>query len=122
MPEGKNTEQNRKDTPPRPESRISKDDRTPTKTPCLCGCGEMVPRTFAPGHDMRLVTYAKEYVRGERELTPEQTEYVESSGKLDRARKRVAEEDRRRVERDQEKVARKAEKSKAIDAGKGGAK
>ncbi len=33
---------------------------------------------------MRLHTYAREYVRGERELTPEQLEYVEQSGKLAR--------------------------------------
>ena len=78
---------------------ISKNDRTPTKTPCLCGCGTPVPRMFAAGHDMRLVTYAKEYVRGERELTPEQMEYVERSGKLKRAKARVAEEDRQKAER-----------------------
>lgn len=61
-------------------------------SPCLCGCGELVPRRFKVGHDMRLVTYAKQYVRGERELTDEQLAYVEESGKLDRARARVAKE------------------------------
>jgi hypothetical protein len=75
---------------------ISKNDRTPTKTPCLCGCGELVARTFKAGHDQRLVTFAKEYVRGERDLTPEQMDYVERNGKLERAKARVAEEERKR--------------------------
>lgn len=77
---------------PVPESRVSKDDHATSAT-CLCGCGELLgsggKRTFRPGHDQRLVTYAKEYVRGERELTDEQLEYVERSGKLERARARV---------------------------------
>lgn len=82
-----------------PAVRVNKNDRTPTKTLCLCGCGELVPRTFKAGHDQRLVTQAKEYVRGERELTPEQLEYVETSGKLERARQRVAEEERKAQEK-----------------------
>ena len=76
---------------------VSKNDRTPTKTPCLCGCGELVARNFKAGHDQRLVTFAKEYGRGERELTSEQMEYVEQSGKLKRAKARVAEEDRKKA-------------------------
>jgi hypothetical protein len=82
---------------------ISKNDRTPTKTACLCGCGELVARTFKAGHDQRLVTFAKEYVRGERELTPEQMEYVERSGKLERAKARVADEDRKEAAKKQGK-------------------
>lgn len=81
------------DTPPKPESSMSKDD---TLSPCLCGCGELVPRRFRPGHDMRLVTYAKEYVRGERDLTSEQMEYVEESGKLERAKAQVEKEEAKR--------------------------
>ena len=92
-----------------PAVRVNKNDRTPTKTPCLCGCRELVPRTFKAGHDMRLVAYAKEYVRGERELTPEQLEYIQTSGKLERARQRVAEEDTKA----QEKATKKAEREKA---------
>ena len=49
---------------------ISKNDRTPTKTPCSCGCGEPVPRTFRAGHDVRLVSLAKAHVRGEAERPP----------------------------------------------------
>ena len=79
--------------PSGPAVRVNKDDRIPTKTPCLCGCGESVPRTFKAGHDQRLVTYAKQYVRGERELTPEQLRYVTKSGKLERARARVEREE-----------------------------
>jgi hypothetical protein len=71
----------------------------------LCGCGELVARTFKAGHDQRLVTFAKEYVRGERELTPEQMEYVEHSGKLERAKARVAEEDRKEAAKDQGKTS-----------------
>jgi len=82
-----------------PAVRVNKNDRTPTKTPCLCGCGELVPKTFKAGHDMRTISLAKAYVRGERELTPEQLEYVETSGKLDRARAQVEKEDRRKAER-----------------------
>ena len=82
---------------------VSKNDRTPTKTPCLCGCGELVSRNFKAGHDMRLVTFAKEYVRGARELTPEQMEYAERSGKLERARARVAEEERKKAAKKQDK-------------------
>lgn len=93
-------------TPPKPESRISKDD---TLSPCLCGvCGELTPRTFKPGHDQRLVTYAKEFVRGERELTEEQRQYVERSGKLERAKAQVAKEEAKR----REKAEAKAEKQR----------
>lgn len=92
-----------------PAVRVNMNDHTPTTTPCLCGCRELVPRTFKAGHDQRLVTYAKQYVRGERELTPGQLEYVETSGKLERARQRVAEEDREA----QEKATKKAEREKA---------
>ncbi|MDP9437216.1 MAG: hypothetical protein M3P49_00470 [Actinomycetota bacterium] len=91
--------------PSGPAVRVDKNDRTPSPTPCLCGCGELVPRNFKPGHDQRLVTYAKEYVRGERELTTEQMEYIQASGKLDRAKQQVEKEEHKR----QEAAARKAE-------------
>jgi hypothetical protein len=87
---------------------ISKNDRTPTKTACLCGCGELVPRTFNAGHDVRLVSLAKAYVRGERELTEEQLEYVTTSGKLDRAKAQVAKEDAKRQEQERRKAERPA--------------
>lgn len=61
---------------------------------------------FAPGHDVRMVSYAQEYLRDERELTDEQMAYVRESGKLERARTRLAEEERRR----REQAARKAER------------
>ncbi|PLS87389.1 MAG: hypothetical protein CYG60_02075 [Actinobacteria bacterium] len=91
--------------PAGPAVRVNKNDRTPTKTPCLCGCGELVRRNFKAGHDQRMVTLAKAYVRGEADLTDEQMEYVEISGKLDRARTQVQKEERKR----QEVAARKAE-------------
>jgi len=86
-----------------PPRAISKNDRTPTKTPCLCGCREPVARLFKAGHDQRLVTFAKEYVRGERDLTPEQMEYLRVSGKLERAKARVADEDRKEAAKKQGK-------------------
>ena len=82
-------------TPPQPVSRISKDDRTPTKTPCLCGCGTPVVRSFAPGHDARMFRVAREHLTEGRELTEEQREYLESSGKMERVRRKLAEEEQK---------------------------
>ena len=86
------------DTPPRPLSRISKNDRNPTKTPCLCGCGAPVPRIFAAGHDARMFRVAREHLTEGTELTKEQREYLESSGKMERASAKLAEENARRRE------------------------
>ena len=97
------------DTPPQPTSRISKDDRTPTKTPCLCGCGELVPRTFSQGHDMRMHRLAKAYVRGVTEPSEEQMAYLVESSKLERAKVQAAKED----ERKQARIAKAAEREEA---------
>lgn len=95
------------DTSVGPAVRVNKNDRSRL---CMCQCGrETKGGRFIPGHDQRLVTYAKEYVRGERELTDEQMEYVESSGKLERAKARVAEDEAKR----QAKIAAKAEAQRA---------
>jgi hypothetical protein len=92
------------DEPPQPVSRTSKKDRSRL---CMCACGTRTKGgRFAPGHDVRMVSCAKEYLRGERELTDEQMSYVRDSGKLERARTRLAEEERRR----REQAARKAER------------
>jgi hypothetical protein len=62
----------------------------------MCACETRTKGgRFAPGHDVRMVSYALEYLRGERELTDEQMAYVRESGKLERARTRLAEEERR---------------------------
>ena len=79
-----------------PSRAISKDDRTPTKTPCLCGCGELVARTFKAGHDARMFRVAREHLMEGREITKEQRRYLETSGKMERVRGRLAEEERRR--------------------------
>ncbi len=90
--------------------KASKTTREPTLTPCLCGiCGEMAAKTFRPGHDMRMVSLAKAYVRGEATPNDEQMQYIESSGKLDRARAQVAKDEAKRAERE----AKKAEAQKA---------
>lgn len=96
------------DAPAKPESRVSKGDRSRL---CLCGCENRTRGgRFVPGHDMRLVSFAKEYVRGERELTDEQREYAEQSGKLERARQQVEKEDRRKAEREMRKSEEAAQK------------
>ena len=75
---------------------ISKDDRTPTKTPCLCGCGEPVARTFKAGHDVGMFRVAREHPTGGQEITKGQREYLETSGKMERVRGKLAEEERKR--------------------------
>jgi len=101
------------DRPPQPVSRISKDDRPRA---CMCACGTRTKGgRFAPGHDVRMVSYAKEYLRAERELTDEQLAYVRESGKLDRARKRLAKEYRKRQQRAARRTERQA-KAEAKDA------
>jgi len=75
----------------------------------MCACGTRTKGgRFAPGHDVRMVSYAKEYLRGERELTDEQMIYVRDSGKLERASKRLTEEERRRREQAARKAKRQA--------------
>lgn len=94
---------------------ISKGDRS---RECMCGCGNRTRGRFAQGHDQRLVAFAKEHVKGERELTDEQMEYVERSGKLERARQRVTEEDRKRREKAAAKAKRQRVKEGAAEAKK----
>ena len=81
---------------PRLTSRISKDDHL---SPCLCGCGKLVKNRFAAGHDMRMFRVAREHLEQGRELTDEQREYLETSGKMQRVRARLAEEERKASER-----------------------
>jgi hypothetical protein len=78
---------------------ISKNDRTPTKTPCLCGCGEPVARLFKAGHDMVMFRVAREHLTEGREITKEQREYLETSGKMGRVRGKLAEERKRDAKR-----------------------
>jgi hypothetical protein len=59
------------------------------------------------------VTFAKQYVRGERQLTDEQMEYVATSGKLERARMQVQKEDEQARERAAKQAERAAKKAGA---------
>ncbi len=59
---------------------------------------------------MKMHRLAREYVRGERDLTDEQLEYVRESGKLERAQARV--------EKEREKEQRKAERAAARESRK----
>jgi len=62
----------------------------------MCGCGKTTRGRFAIGHDQRLLKFAYEHLRGERELTEEQLAYVrDETDKLERARKRVEREEQR---------------------------
>ena len=89
---------------------ISKNDRS---RDCLCGCGNRTSGgRFRPGHDMRMVTLAKAHVRGEAEPNEEQMAYLVESGKLERAHRRVAEEEAKR----QEVAAKKAQKQREKEA------
>jgi hypothetical protein len=106
--------------PSGPAVRVSKDDRTPTKTPCLWGCGILVARIFAPGHDMRMVSLAKIYVRGEANPNEAQMAYLEESGKLERAKAQVARENERARERATKKAEREAAKAKKAAKKAGG--
>jgi hypothetical protein len=88
----------REDSPfgPAPKA-VDKNDRTPTKTPCLCGCGELVVRLFKVGHDMVMFRVAREHLTEGREITKEQREYLETSGKMERVRSKLAEENRKKA-------------------------
>jgi len=91
-------------TGPRLTSRISKNDRL---SPCICGCGRLVQKRFAAGHDMVMFRAAREHITEGRELSGEQREYLESSGKMERVRARLAEEDARKREAEARKTIRK---------------
>lgn len=103
-------------TPPQPVSRISKDDHTPTKTPCFCGCGTLVGSRFAAGHDMRMFRVAREHLTEGRELTEEQREYLETSGKMERVKKKLAEEERKRQQTEARKAERMAKRMAKAEA------
>jgi hypothetical protein len=82
---------------PQPVSRISKDDRTRT---CMCGCGRETRGRFAMGHDQAMFRVAREHLEEGQELTGDQREYLESSGKMERVRARLAEEERKAKAKD----------------------
>ena len=87
--------------PTGPAVRVDKNDRS---RDCLCLCGNRTRGgRFIPGHDQRMVTLAKAHVRGEAEPNEEQMAYLVESGKLERAKRRVSEEDRRRAEKEAKK-------------------
>ena len=95
------------DGPTKPTTRISKDDRT---RECIACGGLTKGGRFHPGCDAKMHRLAREYIRGERELTDEQLAYVrDETDKLERAHRRVAEEDAKRRERE----AKQARKSPA---------
>ena len=60
---------------------------------------------FHPGGDAKMHRIADEHLRGERELTDEQREYLETSGKMEQARKRA--------EKQKSKTEAKAAREKA---------
>ena len=92
---------------PQPVSRISKNDRS---HPCIA-CGETVVTgsRFHQGCDMKMFRVAREHLTEGRELTDEQREYLESSGKMQRVRARLAEEERKRQEKERRAAERGSE-------------
>jgi len=95
-------------TGPRLTSRISKNDRS---RPCIA-CGEMTTGSrFHQGCDMKMFRMAREHLTEGRELTEEQREYLEESGKLERVRARLAGEERKRQEKEQRKAERAAKRN-----------
>lgn len=93
-------------SPYAPAVHVNKNDRS---RDCLCGCRLRTRGgRFRAGHDAKMHRLARDYVRGERELNEEQLAYVNESGKLEQARARVAEEDRRKAE----KAAKKRQQEK----------
>ena len=80
------------DRPPQPLSRISKDDRTRS---CLCGCRRETRGLFARGHDMAMYRVAREHLTEGRELSDEQREYLERSGKMERVKDKITQEKRK---------------------------
>lgn len=60
-------------------------------TLCLaCGEPTLSGSRFHQGCDMKMHRIADEHLRGERDLTNEQREYLETSGKMEQARKKAA--------------------------------
>ena len=100
----------REGSPYGPVVRVNKNDRG---RDCLCGCGLRTRGgRFRTGHDQRLVRLAKRYVRGEVEPNEEQLEYVEQSGKLERAKAQVAKEDQRKAEKAKMRDVKLSERAK----------
>lgn len=56
-----------------------------TLTPCLCGCGEKVARSFAPGHDARLASFVKRVLRGSMTIAGIVSWHVEQGIEEDRS-------------------------------------
>ena len=87
--------------PAGPAVRVDKNDRS---RPCIACGGTTQGGRFHPGCDAKMYRIAREYVRGERDLTEEQLAYVrDESDKLERAKRKVSEEDRRKAEKQAKK-------------------
>jgi uncharacterized protein with von Willebrand factor type A (vWA) domain len=88
------------------ERETTKAERT--RSFCLCGCGEEVRAgsRFRMGHDMRMFRIAREALARERDLTDEQREYLEASGKMQKVRERLEAEERKRRGRAERKATK----------------
>lgn len=89
-------------SPAGPAVRVNKNDRTRS---CIACGGTTKGGRFHPGCDAKMYRIAREALAGERELTEEQAEYLETSGKMTQVVEKAKAEDRRKAE----KAARKAE-------------
>lgn len=103
-----------------PSGPVVRVDKTDRSRECLCGCGNRTRGgRFVPGHDARMFRVARDHLLRGRELADEQGEYLEESGKMERVKKKLAEEEHQEQEAQE---SREAERQKKADAEKGGAK
>lgn len=98
--------------------KASKKSTEPTLTPCLCGCGELVAKRFKAGHDMVMFRVAREHLTEGREITDAQREYLETSGKMQRVKDKLAANEAKRQERIAAKAQKQREKEGAAEAKK----
>ncbi len=68
-------------------------DKGDRSRPCIACGGLTKGGRFHPGCDAKMHRTADEHLRGERELTDEQRDYLETSGKMEQARKRAEREE-----------------------------
>ena len=86
--------------PVQSETPKKKAPKKPKSGTCICGCqGETKGGRILPGHDMKVFRIAREHLTEGCEISPELREYLESSGKMQRVKDKLADEEAKRVER-----------------------
>lgn len=84
-----------------------KPKRAKEPRPCLA-CSEPTSGSrFHQGCDMKMFRVAREHLTEGRELTEAQMEYLESSGKMQRVKDKLADEEQKRQEKAKQKTEKK---------------